>query len=426
MRVLLLTHGTRGDVQPFVALAKGLLAAGHEPRLGAPAALGPFVERCGVRFMPLDDGPNRMLDDPERLEPLLDSKSGHSRVRQTVMMLRMMREVRPAMARVLTDMASAAEGGADLVVHQAGIPGHHIAEYLGVPAVPVGLQPVWVPTRAFPNPVLPVRVPAVCNRATYWLSTLASRSFAGVVDTWRRDTLGLPRRRYRHNPLRRPDGTPATLLQAFSRHVVPPPADYPEWVHTTGFWFLDSGEDWAPPRELTEFLAAGQPPVFVGFGSMPNTDPDRVGELIVRAVRRAGLRAVLASGGGGLRVAGSTDDVLPVDQVPHDWMLPRSAAVIHAGGAGTTGAAAVAGLPQVVCPFHLEQRYWAQRMHALGAAPEPSPTRDLDADRLADTLRKAANDHVWTRGAEELAQRVRSEHGLTRAVTLLQSHAPDA
>ncbi|MBB3666079.1 sterol 3beta-glucosyltransferase [Prauserella sediminis] len=421
MRVLLVTHGTRGDVQPFVALATGLLAAGHEPVLAAPAAFGPFVEQHGVRFAALDDGPNRMLDDPGRLEPVLAGKGGNGR--RIAAMLSVLREAKPAMARVLTDMAAAADGGADLVVHQANSPAHHVAEYLGVPAVPVGLQPVWVPTRAFPNLMLPMRVPAVCNRMSYRLNALALRSFAGAIDRWRRDTLGLSRRRYRHDSLRRPDGTQATLLQAFSRHIVPPPADYPSWVHTTGFWFLDSGEDPVPSPELSHFLATGKPPVFIGFGSMPNTDPAQVGRLVSEAVRRAGVRAVLASGGGGLRLEEQVDDVFVVDQVPHDWLFPRVAAVVHAGGAGTTGAAVAAGRPQVGCFFHVEQRFWAQRLHAMGLAPEPIPVRDLAADTLSEAIRRAATDVARSRRAEDVAQQIRAEHGVARAVELLESEA---
>src|SRR5690625_769705 len=145
MRVLLLTHGTRGDVQPFVALAKALLDAGHEARLGAPGAMGPLVTEHGVRCAPLDDGPNRLLEDPEQLDAVLGSVGKPSRAREIAGMLRVARKAKPAMARVLADMAAAAEGGADLVVHQANQPAHHIAEYLGVPAVPVALQPVWIP-----------------------------------------------------------------------------------------------------------------------------------------------------------------------------------------------------------------------------------------------------------------------------------------
>lgn len=420
MRVLLLTHGTRGDVQPFVALAKALHSAGHEPVLGAPAALAPLAAEHGVRFTPLDDGPNRMLEDPERLDPVLGSNK-HNRAREVAGMLRVMREAKPAMVRVLADMASAAEGGADLVVHQANQPAHHIAEHLGVPAVPVGLQPVWVPTRAFPNPVLPVRVPAALNRATYRLNHLALRTFAPVIDTWRRDTLGLARRRHQHDTLRRPDGTPATLLHAFSQHVVPPPRDYPTWVHTTGYWFLDSSAEWTPPHELAEFLQAGKPPVFIGFGSMPNTAPEQTGQLLVRAVRNAGVRAVIAAGPTNIQLDHRCEDVLLIDQVPHDWIFPRVAAVVHAGGAGTTSEALRANRPQVLCPSHVEQRFWAQRMHALHVACEPLPMHRLDANRLTDAILHAVTDQTLTRRAQQLAPRIRTENGLARAITLLET-----
>lgn len=425
VRVLLYTHGTRGDVQPFVALAVGLRDAGHDPVLAAPAAFGPLVEQHGVPFKAVDDGPNRLLDDPGDLESALGGSGGHSKWRQVAAMLRVVREAKPAMVRVLTDMASAADAGADLVAHQANSPAQHIAEWLGVPAVPVGLAPMWVPTRAFPNPMLPMRIPAMFNRVSHRLNVLALRSFAGAVDAWRRDTLGLSRRRHRHDPLRRTDGTPATMLQAFSRHVVPPPRDQPSWVRTTGFWFLDTAQQWTPPEELLEFLAAGEPPVFIGFGSMPNTDPAEVGRLIVDAVRRAGVRAVLASGGGGLRTepARQTDDVLLVDQVPHDWLLPRTAAVMHAGGAGTTAAAAAAGRPQLIWPFHVEQRFWALRMQAMGLGLELVSSRDLHADTLGDAIRAAVDGTARVRRAEHVASQIRDERGVSEAIGLLESEA---
>ncbi|GAA4970675.1 hypothetical protein HD597_005303 [Nonomuraea thailandensis] len=165
------------------------------------------------------------------------------------------------------------------------------------------------------------------------------------------------------------------MLQGFSTHVLPDGLDYPPWAHTTGFWFVLAPAGWAPSPELAAFLAAGDRPVYIGFGSMAGNDPERVGRVVAEAVRLAGVRAMLASGWGGLRVDDLPDNVFLLEQAPHGWLFPRMAAIVHHGGSGTTGAALAAGRPQVVCPFVADQPFWAARVHAAGVAPPPQPQR---------------------------------------------------
>ncbi|RBQ20711.1 glycosyltransferase [Spongiactinospora rosea] len=420
MKVLILSHGTRGDVQPYAGLALALRRAGHEAVLGAPAAMASLAEPYGIAFAPVHDGPNTLIADP-RIRAAIETNYRGARGKKIA--LEVMRRSRPLMAKVFDDMATVAEAGADLVVHGPGIPGHHFAEWLGVPAVPAALQPVWVPTRAFRNPMLPVPLPRALNRASYVPIKLMLRSFGGVSDEVRARRLGLPRRRGRHDFLRRPDGGPATVLQAFSAQVLPEGLDYPGWVHTTGFWYLPAPPDWAPAPELLAFLEAGPAPVYVGFGSMVGTDPERVGRVVAEAVRLAGVRAVLASGWGGLRVNDLPEGVFLLDNAPHDWLFPRMAAIAHHGGSGTTGAALAAGRPQVVCPFVADQPFWAARAHAAGVAPPPRPQRRLTAEGLAAAIRRAVNDPAMAHAAERLARVIRAEDGAGRAVRVLESLA---
>lgn len=423
MKVLILTHGGRGDVQPFVALAGALDAAGHSTVLGIPAAFTGFAQAYGLRSFPLDDsGLWRYFDEPEAAAVL---ETGMKGPRQAVMIMGSIRRHRMLMVPVLRDMAAAAAGGADVVVHHPLIPGHHVAEMLGVPAVLVGLQPLWVPTGKFPNPLfnplvrLP-RLPGALNRATYHVSV---HPIAGLVRGWRRHVLGLPPRRGQHNMLRQPDGSPTTVLHAFSQHLLPTPMDYPSSVHTTGAWHLPAPRNWAPPPALTQFLAGGEPPVFVGFSSMTGADPHRTAALVVEAVRRAGARAVLGAGEGGMRLDQHGKDVLLVEQVPFDWLFPRMAAIVHHGGAGTTAEAVASAHPQVICPFLLvaDQLFWAQRMQALGVAAAPIPQPKLTVEGLAAAIRRAVTDHSMAQRAQQLAVRVRAEDGLTRAVRILES-----
>ncbi|MFG1708045.1 glycosyltransferase [Nonomuraea sp. M3C6] len=420
MKVLILTHGTRGDVQPYAALALALRLAGHEVVLGAPAGSASVAQPYGLTYFPLDDGPNKLIDDSEIREAIENNYRG---LRGKKVALDVMRRTKPLMARVMADMAAAAEGGADVVVHPPGIPAHHIAERLGVPAVPAGLQPVWVPTGAFPNPMMMgLKAPQAFNRATYLPTKLLLRSAAaGVADELRRDTLHLPRRRGRHDVLRASDGGPVTMLHGFSRLVLPAGLDYPSWVHTTGFWYLPAAEGWTPPAELSAFLEDGEPPVYIGFGSMAGTDPRRVGHVVREAVSRAGVRAVLVSGWGGIQVDDLPGNVLLLDQAPHDWLFPRMAAIVHHGGGGTTGAALVAGRPQVVCPFVGDQPFWAARMHAAGVAVPPQPQRRLTPDGLAAAIKLAVTDRALAERAQSLGQRIRAEDGVTTAVKILES-----
>jgi sterol 3beta-glucosyltransferase len=231
------------------------------------------------------------------------------------------------------------------------------------------------------------------NRITFLGMKAASLAFGRTVDAWRQRTLGLPRRRGRHDPLRRPDGGPAPVLHAFSPHVLPPPSDWPQTATATGYWFLPSeagaeadaatvdaahasarteASAGTLPGGLADFLEAGEPAVFVGFGSMAGREPKRTAAVVAKAVRRASVRAVLATGWGGLDASGLPDEIFVVDQVPYERLFPRVAAVVHHGGAGTTGTAVVSGRPQVVCPFVADQPFWAGRMHDLGVAPARS------------------------------------------------------
>jgi sterol 3beta-glucosyltransferase len=258
MKVLVMTLGTRGDVQPFIALARGLLAAGHEVVLTAPQRFAGFAAGHGVPFAGVDDGPMRLMDDPAMAGAVIE---GGARAR-----LQQVRAMPAMFTQVLADCwAVASEGagaGADVVVHNGQIiAGQHVAEKLGIPAVLALPIPMYVPTKEFPWPGvgMPSWLPAVANRATFLGMKAPAAIFGRVIDRWREDILGLPRRRGRHDPLRRPDNGQAPVLHAFSPSVLPPPADWPDSVHTTGYWFLPPSAEALPPH-VKDFLRAGDPP----------------------------------------------------------------------------------------------------------------------------------------------------------------------
>lgn len=418
MKVLIMTLGTRGDVQPFIALARGLLVAGHEVVLAGPQRFAGFVAGHGVPFAGVDDGPMRLMDDPAAAGAVIE---GGIRAR-----LHQVRTMPAMFTQLLADCwAVASHGmgaGADLVVHNGQIlAGQHVAEALGVPAVLAVPIPMYVPTREFPWPgaAMPTWLPAAANRATYLGMKAPAAIFGRVVDRWREETLGLPRRHGRHDPLRRPDNGQTPVLHAFSPSVLPPPMDWPDSVHTTGYWVLPPADDPLPPR-LEDFLGAGDPPVFVGFGSMSGRDPARSTALVLEAARQAKTRLVIGAGWGGLDSSMSGDGVLAVGDVDYQRLFPRMAAVVHHGGAGTAGTAFASGRPQVVCPFVADQPFWARLAHHHGVAPAPQPQRHLTAAGLAAAITTASKDPDMARAAQELGHRVRAEDGVSAAVTMLQ------
>lgn len=414
MRILIFAFGTRGDVQPFVALARDLRARGHEPVLAAPARFTGLAAAHGLEIAVVDDGPLALLDSAAAVD---DAMSGGLRGK-----LRLAKAMPAAFRKIFDDCTGiAAARRPEMIVHNGQIiAAPHLAELHEVPVVLALTVPMYVPTREFPWPgtPLPAWLPRSVNRATYLGMKAPAAMFRSTVDRWRA-TLGLPRRGGRHDPLRAPGGGPTPVLNAVSAHVVAPPADWPASVATTGYWFLP-----APaaelPAELTAFLAAGQPPVFVGFGSMAGTDPAATTATVLAAVRAARVRAVLATGWGGLRTGDVPDDVLVVDEVPHDLLLPHVSVAVHHGGAGTTAAAAAAGVPQVICPFVADQPFWGARMRAIGVAAAPLPQRGLSVGALAAALRTAAGRSV---AARELAARIRDERGVTAAVDRLEALA---
>jgi sterol 3beta-glucosyltransferase len=417
MKALVLTLGTRGDVQPFAALARGLARRGHQVVVAAPERFRSLTEGPGVEFSSVDDGPLRVLEDPSAVG---DVAGGGLRAKAALM-----RSMPAMFGRLLDDcwqVASTGAGaGADVVVHNGQvIAGQHVAEKLGVPAV-LGLPiPMYVPTRAFPWPgqQFSPSLPGFLNRATFAGMKAPAVVFGRTVDRWRA-SLGLPRRRGRHDPLRSPDGRQVMVLHGISPSVLPRPGDWPATAQMTGYWFLDSpaGDASLAPR-VKELLAADPPPVYVGFGSMAGPDPAAATGVVLEALRLAGVRAVIGTGWGGLPETVSQGHVF-ASELPHDVVFPRCSVIVHHGGAGTTAAAARAGRPQVICPFVADQPFWGRRMQHLGVAPAPIDQRRLTAESLAAAIRQALTPSM-ARTAEGIGERIRAEDGITTAVAALE------
>ncbi len=324
MNVAPLTLGTRGDVQPYVALAVGLKEAGHEVTLVTGKGFEATVSGRGLRYVALD------VD----LLELAQSQEGRAALRFPRAALRMAVRLIPTMRKMLDDQWEAAASlGVDAVVyHPKAMGGYHVAEALGIPgflALPI---PALSPTRALPVPVLPLPdLGGPLNKLSYGAFFRSiSLPYRSMVNRWRVRTLGLPTLPLPASELEL-RGEPVLRLYPCSPRVIPVSADWNGSSVMTGYWFLDQGKDWQPPDELDAFLEDGPPPVYVGFGST-SPDPEGSRATAIAALKRLGLRGVLATGRRGMAGPG----IIEIEGAPHDWLFPRMAVVVHHGGAGTT------------------------------------------------------------------------------------------
>lgn len=414
MHITVLTVGSRGDVQPYIALSAGLEARGYEVTLATHASFRETIESRGLAFRSIAMDPREVMRGREGREWMESGENPIHFIRELV------RFIRPHLRDHLAEVQSACRGADGVVFSPLAFAGWHVAEALGVPSFQAALQP-QPPTRAFPTLPLAGRwnLGGLGNRMTHVLyQQFAWQALRPMLNPWRRDVLGIATLPV-SGPFRVMRRRRTPVLHGFSPLVLPKPRDWPEWIHVTGYWFLDGPDGWQPPPRVLDFLAAGPPPVYVGFGSMIPRDPARTIDAVLAALRRAGVRGILARGWMGDTAHDLSDDVLALDEIPHDWLFPRVAAVVHHGGAGTTGAAMRASRPAVVVPFFADQPLWARCVERLGVGPRPVPLKRLTVDRLAAAIRAAVTDEGMARRAADLGAKIRGEDGVGNAVAIV-------
>ena len=420
MNILIATAGSRGDVQPYLALGNGLQAAGHTVTVCTSVRFEASVAEQGLGYAYLNDGLVALIETAEGRGALEDLGSAVSGVRTAVKMIKESGPIQQAMLRDGWEAARAV--GPDLILYNSKMGGApHYADKLGIPAAMAVLFPQFVPTAAYPTLGFPRwKLGGGYNRLTYRLAlAIAGRVGGSHIGAWRAEH-GLGPQPRGTGLLHRSDGTPIPVLHGVSPHVAPAPRDWPATAITTGYWFLDRPNDWMPPPALEAFLEAGEPPVYVGFGSMAGRDPERVTRVVSEALQRAGRRGVLATGWGGLAPGGLPETVFALGSVPHDWLFPRVAAVVHHGGAGTTAAGLRAGRPTVICPFFGDQPFWGRRVHELGVGSAPVPQKKLTAERLGAALREVTTSRSIRQKGEALGEAIRREDGVAAAVAVIE------
>lgn len=400
MRIAVVTYGTEGDARPLAALCRALDDAGHASVILADASTLGTARKLGVRSQALDGDIRGALGTGGAIANVVASN-------------------RPgAAAQALADIANASATawlrqivetarGCDAIVCSglAAFVGLSAAEALRVPVIGAGMFPL-TPTRCFASPFLPpAQVPRLLRRVSHHLvNAMLWRAFRAAVNAARAEVCGLPPRRRMW--------TTHPMVYGFSPSLVPRPLDWPANARVCGQW-VSPAPDWQPPPALSAFLAAGEPPLYIGFGSMTGFDAGRLRQTVIDGV--AGRRAVLQPGWSEIDVQGLPANFHVLGDAPHDWLFPRMALVVHHGGSGTTHSAARSGVPSVVVPFAGDQFFWAHRLAQAGVAPDAVAGNRLRADDLARGIAFAGRSAVRTT-AQALGERMRAEDGLAQGV----------
>ncbi len=431
LEIAILVTGTRGDVQPFIPIGQRLARDGHRVRLATHVDFRDFVESNGLEFYPLAGDPKELIAYMVKTGGKLLPAKLDQIVEDVPRKRRMLREIIESTWGACTEpdpgRAGAAPFRADAILANPPCYGHaHVAEALQVPLQMIFTMP-WTPTAAFPQAL--ASIPQGRNRPREnWLSysVIDLLTWAGVgdlINDFRRETLGLPALHVAARGAGVINDRAVPFCYLWSPHLIPKPADWPDHVDVADFVFFDQESRFEPPRELVDFLEAGDPPIYVGFGSCVVEDPQALTRIIFDALEQAGARGIVSAGWGGLGGGELPPHVHLIGDCPHDWLFPRCAAVCHHGGAGTTATGLRFGRPTVVVPFFGDQPFWGHQVAEAGAGPAPVPARELSVERLADAFRACARPELRAR-AEEIGSRLRERDGADLAVQAFYRHLP--
>jgi len=427
MRITILAVGSRGDVQPTLALALGLQEAGHQVRLAALEPFGEWIASHQIPFVSLGKLPERFTRrQGKKRVPSFNGAFG--RLLFWLVYSNLLESRLEAFTEACRDSDAIVFGG-------LAFPGYHLAEYYGVPSFWASPVP-HTKTEVFVDPFFshlwympePQVEDLTKTTSSSWKKSLCGLSYdleeqlrlqvsARRINRWRKKRLGLPALHRSQLAAHLKEHISATLY-ACSSHLVTPPTDWADNVYITGNWYLKSSEDWTPSPSLLSFLEEGSRPVYIGFGTMNEREPQKLAQLAIQAVVQSGQRGILS----GFELDGKAlpKGVISVSDVPHEWLFQQVSLVVHHGGAGTTAAASRAGVPSIVIPFAYDQHFWARRLQIQGSAGPSISRKALTASRLAQSIDDTLKNTGIIDAAQELRQKILEEEGVQKAISVIE------
>ncbi|KAJ3828774.1 glycosyltransferase family 1 protein [Lentinula raphanica] len=419
MHFVCLTIGSRGDVQPYIALGVGLKKEHHRVTIVTHEEYRPWIEGFGLEFKQAGGDPGALM-----------KLSVENKMFSPEFFKQSLGNFRPWLDQLLIDAWESCQGADVLLESPSAMAGVHIAEALHIPYFRTFTMP-WTKTSEFPHAFLspPVDSPTF-NSASYVLfNNVMWAATSGQINRWRRNVLKVGNTDMGHLMQSK-----IVFIYNFSQAVVPKPLDWGDSISISGYWFLDNPDlGWEPPQSLLAWMekarSDGKPIVYIGFGSITVPNPNRVTSRIVEAVLKSDVRAIISKGWSARmsKTDGKEPTIPPecyqLDKVPHDWLFPQIDAALHHGGAGTTGASLRAGIPTLIKPWFGDQFFWASRVQKLGAGLKVSGLR---VNELADALTKATTSRIMKEKAMIVGEKIRAEDGVRTAIRTIYTYIPRA
>ncbi|XP_037495124.1 sterol 3-beta-glucosyltransferase UGT80A2 isoform X1 [Jatropha curcas] len=419
LQIVMLIVGTRGDVQPFIAIGKRLQEYGHRVRLATHSNFKDFVLTAGLEFFPLGGDPKVLAGYMVKNKGFLPSVPSEIPTQR--------HQIRDIIFSLLPacqdpDPDTNVPFKAEAIIANPPAYGHtHVAEKLKVP-IHIFFTMPWTPTSEFPHPLSRVKQPVAYKLSYQIVDAMIWLGIRDMINEFRKKQLKLRPVTYLSGNYSSPSDVPYGYI--WSPHLVPKPKDWGPKIDVVGFCFLDLASNYEPPDSLLTWLEGRDPPIYIGFGSLPLEEPEKMTQIIVKALEETGQRGIVNKGWGGLgNLAEPKEFVYLLDNCPHDWLFSRCKAVVHHGGAGTTAAGLRAACPTTIVPFFGDQPFWGERVHARGVGPAPIPVDEFSLEKLVDAIRFMLDPEVKQR-AIELAKAMENEDGVKGAVKAFYKHYP--
>ncbi|GCE28925.1 hypothetical protein KDA_44090 [Dictyobacter alpinus] len=426
MRITIIAIGSRGDVQPYVALSRGLVAAGHTVCLATHAVFEKFVVSYGIHFMAIDDEPTGFFQGKDGVKLLEASNNAF------LFVYRLRAYLAPRMDLYMQRSLEASRD-ADVIIstYMSFLIAYSIAEKLRCRLIASFLQPSMLPTTAFPEPSAPwlpqhpVQMGQIINEQSHLGSgKVFWHFFTPAVNRARQRLYGLPPLPSESLYATLPQHVDLILL-GYSPLLLAKPDDWADNIEVTGFWPLEAPRKWEPAPQLVDFIQAGPPPVYIGFGSMISQQPQRTLDLAFRSLVLSGQRGIILTARETLFEQWWSKNIYISNGAPHDWLFPQMSAIVHHAGAGTTAASLRAGVPSIPVYHIADQQFWGTLAARAGAAHKPLSRHLLTPRQLARSIQTVLEDQAMRHSARQIAYRLRQEDGIQQAIQAIDRHLSD-
>lgn len=420
MKIAIITLGTRGDLQPFIALGIGLKNVGYGVKIISSKNEENFVRNYGLQFFPINVDIQKIMEG----DKIQEMTKGDNPIKFITSHIKGTKSLKDSMLETQKEIWQGCQDSEILIFH----PGMPIPYFIAIEYNKISIManpfPV-ISTKEYPSILFynGIRLGGLYNLFTHFVfeKLFWTLTKSTIKEFWGNAIKS--KMNFSEPPLSQQVKSGMPVINAYSELLFHRPKDWASNIYTTGSWFIQKEPEWKPSSELTNFIKSGRPPLYIGFGSMKDKSQfKKTFDIILKALELSKQRAVVGLGWNSLDYNESIpEEVFLIDNVPFTWLFPQMAAVVHHGGAGTTATGLYAGKPTIIIPFNADQPAWGRRVYELGVGAKPVPKKKLTAENLASAIIYSLNPKVVAK-AEELGQKFRKEKGVDNAVKIIDDY----